>query len=190
MVSTTHYPHNHYNTQTHYSSGIKKYHSRSLHRAGQSFELIFACGREYFRPYKQLKINFMTSSIYLKRHKLIARLLVDMLYEGRNSIRNLTWIYHNYARDILGVRFDTFSSYLDRGNDPFDDTELPPHIVAGLWELVKVPRDTVRLPEDLQRRITRMRYVKIGYDRKPSLMQEFGRGSESVQPDRTAVEQL
>lgn len=97
---------------------------------------------------------------------MIARLLVVMLYDGRYSARNLGWIYRNYAGPLLGVSFETFSSYLDDEDDPSGDGELPRYLVAGLWLLVNVPRMTDSLPADLLRRMSRMRHVKAGYARR------------------------
>ncbi len=96
---------------------------------------------------------------------MIARLLVAMLYDGRYSARNLGWIYRNYAGPLLGVSFETFSSYLDDGDDPLDDVDMPPYLIVGLWLLVNVPRTTGSLPADLLRRMSRMRHVKAGYVR-------------------------
>lgn len=128
--------------------------------------MIFVYGRELFRLYEYLKIKFMTSSKFLKTRKMIARLLVVMLYDGRYFARNLGWIYRNYAGPLLGVSFETFSSYLDYDGDPLDDDDLPRYLIVGLWLLVNVPRTTGALPADLLRRMSRMRHVKAGYARR------------------------
>ncbi len=101
----------------------------------------------------------MTNKFSSER-KAVARLLVDMLYERRSSTRNLRWIYNRYAKYLFGVSFETFSSYLDRDNDPLDDVELPPYIVLGLWAMVNVPCGEHRYPAELRRLLSRPRYAK------------------------------
>lgn len=144
----------------------QKYNSAPRQGEVQSYELIFVHGRKFFRSCKHLKINFMTSSKFLRTRKVIARLLVAMLYDGRYSTRNLGWIYRNYAGPLLGVSFETFSSYLDYDDDPLDDAGLPLYLIDGLWRLVNVPRTVDSLPADLLRRLARMGDVKVGYVRK------------------------
>lgn len=121
--------------------------------------MIFVGGREYFRPlifYNQFDMTNKFSS----ERKAVARLLVDMLYERRSSTRNLRWIYSRYAKYLFGVSFETFSSYLDRDNDPLDVVELPPYIVLGLWAMVNVPCGEHRYPAELRRLLSRPRYAK------------------------------
>ncbi len=74
----------------------------------------------------------MMKSKTKKRCKAINRLLVDMLYDGRNSTRNLNWIHRNYVRHLFDVTQETFSSYLDVENEPLDDVKIPTYIVIGL----------------------------------------------------------
>ena len=107
----------------------------------------------------------MVKSNTKKRCKAINRLPVDMLYDGRNSTRNLNWIHRNYVRHLFDVTQETFSSYLDVENEPFDGVKIPAYIVIGLWEMVKVPRSANRLPEDLRRRLASAECRRARYAR-------------------------
>ncbi|NBJ06815.1 hypothetical protein D1647_11600 [Alistipes sp. Z76] len=50
----------------------------------------------------------MVKSKTKKRCKAINRLPVDMLYDGRNSTRNLHWIHRNYVRHLFDVTQERF----------------------------------------------------------------------------------
>ncbi len=105
---------------------------------------------------------------YSDERDLFARYLVDMSYDGRNSVRNLKWIHRNYARFIFGTSFETFSSYLDYENNPLDDVELPLYLIEGLWRMVNVPRTLDRLSDDLVRKLNSAKYTRgrHGYTRR------------------------
>lgn len=95
----------------------------------------------------------MYNTNYLKKRKKIARLLVDMLYEGRNSKRNIAWIYSRYGQYLLGVDIDTFHSYLAADEADLADVYIPPYIVVGLWMLVNIPLAVHDIPVMLWRRM-------------------------------------
>lgn len=100
-----------------------------------------------------VKIGLMYNTNYLKRRKKIARLLVDMLYEGRNSKCNIAWIYDRYGQYLLGVDIDTFHSYLAADEAELSDVDVPPYIVVGLWMLVNIPMAVHDIPAMLRRRM-------------------------------------
>ena len=69
---------------------------------------------------------------HLKWRILIARALKSFHYEEGNSNRNLTRVFENYGKYLLGITYDTFLGYLNKDKYDISGLKLPSYIGTAL----------------------------------------------------------